>query len=72
MVKPILMKPMVGDQGHVRLPQYKISNIEVRNFRDITETVTGISAEEIGKLRLPVPGASLHYFQKMSTLDSSI
>ena len=41
------------------------------NFRDITETVTGISTEEIGKLGLPVPGASLHYFQKMSTLDGS-
>ena len=42
------------------------------NFRDITETVTGISAEEIGKLGLPVPGASLHFFQKRSTLDNSI
>ena len=42
------------------------------NFRDITETVTRISAEEIGKLGLPVPGASLHCFQKWSTLDSSI
>ena len=42
------------------------------NFGDITETVTGISAEEIGKLGLPVTGASLHCFQKMSTLDSSI
>ena len=42
------------------------------NFIDITETVTGISAEEIGKLGLPIPGASLHYFQKWSTLDSSI
>ena len=34
------------------------------NFRDITETVTCIFAEEIGKLGLPVPGASLHCFQK--------
>ena len=42
------------------------------NFGDITEIVTGISAEEIGKLGLPVSGASLHYFQKWSTLDSSI
>ena len=33
------------------------------NFRDITETVRGISVEEIGKLGLPIPGASLHYFQ---------
>ena len=44
----------------------------ISNFGDITETVTGISVEEIGKLGLPVPGASLHYFQKRSTLDSSI
>ena len=42
------------------------------NFRDISEIATGISAEEIGKLGLPVPGASLHCFQKWSTLDSSI
>ena len=28
MVKPILMKPMVLDQGHVRLPQCEISDIE--------------------------------------------
>ena len=34
------------------------------NFGDIIETVTSISAEEIGKIGLPVPGASLHYFQK--------
>ena len=34
------------------------------NFGDTAETVTGISAEEIGKLGLPVPGASLHYFHK--------
>ena len=42
------------------------------NVGDITETVTSISAEEIGKLGLLVPGASLHCFQKRSTLDSSI
>ena len=41
------------------------------NFRDIIETVTGISAEEIGKLGLPVPRASLDCFQKRNTLDSS-
>ena len=40
-------------------------------FGDITETVTDILAEEIGKLGLPVLRASLHCFQKMSTLDSS-
>ena len=32
------------------------------NFGDITETVIEISAEEIEKLGLPVPGASLHCF----------
>jgi len=42
------------------------------NFGDITETVTAISAEEIGKPGLPVPEASLHCFQKRSTLNSSI
>ena len=41
------------------------------NFRDTAEIVSGIYAEEIGKLWLPVPGASLHCFQKRSTLDSS-
>ena len=34
------------------------------NFGDTAETVTGISAEEFGKLGLPVPGASLHFFRK--------
>ena len=34
------------------------------NFGYIIETVTGICAEEIGNLGIPVPGASLHYFQK--------
>ena len=42
------------------------------NVRYIIETVTDISAEEIGKLGFPVPGASLHCFQKRSTLDNSI
>ena len=41
------------------------------NFGDITETVTGISAEEISKLGLPVSGASFHCFQQRSTLDIS-
>ena len=39
-------------------------------FRDTTETVSDISVEEIGKLRLPVLGFFLHCFQKRSTLDS--
>ena len=34
------------------------------NLGDTIETVSEISAEEIGKLGLPVLGASLHYFQK--------
>ena len=41
------------------------------NFRDITETISGIYAEEIGKLGLPVSEASLHCFKKRRTLDSS-
>ena len=38
-------------------------------FEDTTETVLGISAEEIGKLRVLVLGASLHCSQKRSTLE---
>ena len=38
---------------------------------DTAETVTDISAEEFGKLGLPVLGASLHRFQKRSTLENS-
>ena len=40
------------------------------NFRDTIEKATSIFAEEIEKLGLPVLGASLHYFQRGSTLDS--
>ena len=40
-------------------------------FRDTAETVLGISIEKIGKLGLPVLGASLNCFQKKSTLDNS-
>ena len=50
----------------------KFRTHRISNFGDIIETVTGISAEEIRKLGLPVPGASLHCFQKRSTLDNSI
>ena len=50
----------------------KFQTHRISNFGDITEIVTGISAEEINKLGLPMPGASLHCFQKRSTLDSSI
>ena len=50
----------------------KFQTQRISNFWDITEIVTGISAEEIRKLGLPVPGDSLHCFQKRSTLDSSI
>ena len=41
------------------------------NFRDTIETVSNIYVEETCKLGLPVPGDSLHSFQKRSTLDSS-
>ena len=40
------------------------------NFIDTIETVSGIYAEEIGKLGIHVLGASLHYFQKRSTLEN--
>ena len=50
----------------------KFMTQRISNFGDIIETVTGISAKEIRKLGLPVPGASLHCFQKRSTLDNSI
>ena len=50
----------------------KFQTYRRRNVRYIIEIVTRISAEEIGKLGLPIPGTSLHYFQKRSTLDSSI
>ena len=48
----------------------KLQTQRSSNFGDITETVTIISAEEIGKLGLPVPKASHHCFQKRGTLDS--
>ena len=41
------------------------------NFGDTVEIISGIYVEEFGKLGIPVSGASLHCFQKSSTLDSS-
>ena len=41
------------------------------NLGDTIEIVSDISVEEISKLGLLVTGASLHYFQKRSTLESS-
>ena len=38
----------------------KFQTQRISNFGDITETVTGISTEEIGKLGLPVLRAFLH------------
>ena len=70
LVKPILMKPMVLDQGGYLSVKFQTQRSIY--FRYIIEIVTCISVEEIGKLGLPVLGASLHCFQKMSTLDSSI
>ena len=49
----------------------KFQTYKNRNFEDTLETISGISVEEIGKLGLPVSGASLHCFQKRSTLDNS-
>ena len=45
--------------------------LDKESFEDTVEIVSDISVEEIGKLGLPVPGASLQYFQKRSTLDNS-
>ena len=71
LVKPILIKPVVLDQGHARYLSEKFQTQKKSiNFIDIIETVTCISTEEIGKLGLLVPGASLHCFQKRSTLDT--
>ena len=41
------------------------------NFEDTAKTISGIYAEEIGKLGLPISRASLHCFQKRITLESS-
>ena len=41
------------------------------NFEYTIETISGISALEIGKLGLLVLGPSIHCFQKRSTLDNS-
>ena len=71
LVKPILMKPMVLDERHASYLNTKFPRQRNSNFRDTIETVTGISTEEIRKLGLPVLGASLHCFQKRSTLDIS-
>ena len=58
------------DQGHARITHVKVQTQRISNFRDTIETVTGISVEEIGKLGLLGLGASLHFFQKMSTLET--
>ena len=42
----------------------KFQTLKGINFGDIIETITGIYVEEIGKLGLPVPGASLHCFSE--------
>ena len=65
------MKHMVLEHRKAMLPQCEVLTYRSSNFGDTAETVVGIAAEEIGKLGLPIPGASLHCFQKMSTLDSS-
>ena len=48
----------------------KVQTQRNSKFGDIAEIVSGISAEELGKVGLPVLRASLHFFQKRSTLDS--
>ena len=52
----------------MRILEYEILEIGEHNFGDTIEIVSNISTEEIGKLGLPVSGASLHYFQKRSTI----
>jgi len=42
----------------------KFQTHRISNFGDIAETVTGISAEEIRKLGLPIPGVSSTVFRK--------
>ena len=49
----------------------KFQNVRSRNFGDTAESISGISADKIGKLGLPVLGDSLHCFHKRSTLDIS-
>ena len=44
---------------------------EAENFRDTRESISNISAEEIGKLGLTILGASHHCFHKRITLDRS-
>ena len=47
------------------LSEYHSENFQtlrIRNFGDTSEAISVISAEEIEKLGLPVPGACLHYF----------
>ena len=55
---------MMLEQGEMRILQYKILDMRSSNFKDTAETVSGISAEGIGKLGLPVPGASLQCFSE--------
>ena len=45
--------------------------IRILNLEDTAEAISVISAEEIGKLGLPVLGSSLHCFQKRITLERS-
>ena len=49
----------------------KFHTLRSQKFGDTTEAISVIFVEEIGKLGLLVPGASLHYFQKRSTLNNS-
>ena len=49
----------------------KLQRHRIPTFEYTVEIVSRISAEEVGKLGLPVLGASPNSFQKMSTLDSS-
>ena len=61
----------VPDREHSLIYVVKFQTQRSNNFSDTTETVSEISVEEIGKLGLPVSEASLHCFQKRSTLYKS-
>ena len=49
----------------------KFQTVRIRNFGDKAESISDISAKEIGKLGLTVPGASHHCFHKRRTLENS-
>ena len=73
LVKPILMKPMVLDQGHMRLLEYKILDIEEHQFRRYQRNSDRNFCRRNWKTRAFCSGTFPPLFsEKRSTLDSSI